>query len=97
MMLFADEAGFCLHPKLGRIRVDEFLSMHKRLRIDYIPKYHPKLNPQENLWRLMRYEETTDTCCETFEELIMSVFHPLSNVETAKDTLNMSFYLRRCL
>ena len=40
-------------------RVTEFLSYHSRLIINYIPKYHPELNPQEMLWRTMRYEETT--------------------------------------
>jgi len=149
MMLFADEAGFCLHPKLGRIwvkkgkqpfvltksqhhkrlnifgwvdpiggkhgmlsrekgntdgfiamlrnilyrykgiiidlwvdqarrhkgkRVTEFIFHHSRLVINYIPKYHPELNFQEILWRTMRYEETTNTYYETFEELVMSVF-----------------------
>jgi transposase len=149
MMLFADEAGFCLHPKLGRVwvkkgvqpfvwtrsqhhkrlnvfgwvdpiqgkhgmlrqakgntdgflamlrhilsryinvlielwvdqakwhkgdRVTEFLCTHRRLSIHYIPKYHPELNPQEKLWRTMRYEETTNTYFETFDSLIMGVF-----------------------
>jgi len=55
-------------------RVMEFLSAHRQLVIDYIPKYHPELNPQEMLWRTMRYEETTDTYYETFEELVFSVF-----------------------
>jgi transposase len=149
MMLFSDEAGFCLHPRLGRIwvkkgrqpfvltksqhhkrlnvfgwvdpiggkhgmlrrakgntdgflamlknilyrykgiiidlwvdqarwhkgkRVVEFISRHSRVVINYIPKYHPELNFQEILWRTMRYEETTNTYYETFEELVMSVF-----------------------
>jgi transposase len=55
-------------------RIAEFLSYHRRLAIKYIPKYHPELNPQEMLWRTMRYEETTDTYYETFEELVLSVF-----------------------
>jgi transposase len=149
MMLFADEAGFCLHPKLGRVwvkkgqqplvltksqhhkrlnvfgwvdpilgrhgmlrrekgntdgflgmvrhilsrylgvvielwvdqaswhkgeRIREFLCVHKRLKIHYIPKYHPELNPQEILWRTMRYEETTNTYYETFPDLVAAVF-----------------------
>lgn len=149
MMLFSDEAGFCLHPKLGRMwvkkgtqpmvltksqhrkrlnvfgwvdplggthgmvrqekgntdgfiamlkailyrfkgimielfvdqarwhkgkRVSEFLSQYARLVIHYIPTYHPELNPQEILWRTMRYEETTNTYFETFDELVMAVF-----------------------
>jgi transposase len=55
-------------------RIAEFLSYHSRLTINYIPKYHPELNPQERLWRTMRYEETTDTYYETFEALVLSVF-----------------------
>ena len=55
-------------------RIMEFLSYHNRLVINYIPKYHPELNPQEMLWRTMRYEETTDTYYETFEKLVFSVF-----------------------
>jgi transposase len=149
ILLFSDEAGFCLHPKLGRIwvkrgkqplvltksqhhkrlnvfgwvnpiggthgmlrqekgntdgfiamlknilrryqrvlielwvdqarwhkgkKITEFLSYHSQLVINYIPKYHPELNPQEMLWRTMRYEETTNIYYETFEELVSSVF-----------------------
>ena len=150
MLLFADESGFCLHPKLGRMwvkkgvqptvltrsqhqkrmnvfgwvdpvkgkhgmvkqpkgntdgflamlttilrrykqvvielwvdharwhkgkRIIEFLSIHKRLKIEYIPKYHPELNFQERLWRMMRYEETTNTYYETFEQMNLAVFN----------------------
>ena len=149
MMLFSDETGFCLHPKLGRVwvkkgkqpyvltrsqhrrrlnvfgwvdpvngkhgmvqqekdntdgflamlkkilyrykgiiidlfvdqarwhkgqRVSDFILSHKRLVINYIPKYHPELNFQEILWRIMRYEETTNTYYETLEELVLAVF-----------------------
>ena len=56
-------------------RIVEFLSIHKRLRIEYIPKYHPELNFQERLWRIMRYEETTNTYYETFEKMKTSVFN----------------------
>ena len=150
MLLFADESGFCLHPKLGRMwvkkgvqptvltrsqhqkrmnvfgwvdpvkgkhgmvkqpkgntdgflamlttilsrykqvvielwvdharwhkgkRIIEFLGIHRRLKIEYIPKYHPELNFQERLWRMMRYEETTNTYYETLEQMKLSVFN----------------------
>lgn len=55
-------------------RIVEFLICHKRLRLEYIPKYHPELNFQERLWRIMRYEETTNTYYETFEQLDLAVF-----------------------
>ena len=54
-------------------RIIEFLSIHKRLKIEYIPKYHPELNFQERLWRIMRYEETTNTYYETFEQMDIAV------------------------
>jgi transposase len=149
VLLFSDETGFCLHPKLGRVwakkgskpyvmtksqhhkrlnvfgwvdpvggkhgmlqqergntdgflallthiiyrfkkvvielwvdqarwhkgeRVEKFLLHHKRLVINYIPTYHPELNFQERLWRTMRYEETTNTYYESFDDLVSSVF-----------------------
>jgi transposase len=55
-------------------RISEFLHEHKRLVINYIPKYHPELNLQERMWRTMRYEETTNTYYESFHELVSSVF-----------------------
>lgn len=149
MLLFSDESGFCLHPRLGRLwakkgskpvvftrgehhkrlnvfgwvdplkgrhgmlkqpkgnadgflamlreilrryrqvtidlwvdharwhkgsKVISFLSEHHRLSISYIPKYHPELNPQEVLWRMMRYEETTNTYYEVFEQMVSAIF-----------------------
>ena len=55
-------------------KIDGFLWRYFRLKIHYIPKYHPQLNPQEKLWRTMRYEETTNTYYESFEELATSIF-----------------------
>jgi transposase len=55
-------------------KVDRFLFKNIRLMIHYIPKYHPQLNPQEILWRTMRYEETTNTYYESFEELRAAIF-----------------------
>jgi hypothetical protein len=55
-------------------KVDRFLFKNIRLMIHYIPKYHPQLNPQEILWRTMRYEETTNTYYESFEELKAAIF-----------------------
>jgi len=34
----------------------------------------PELNKQETLWRIMRYEETTNTYYESFDELEIAVF-----------------------
>jgi len=56
------------------VKVDRFLFQNLRLMIHYIPKYHPQLNPQEILWKTMRYEETTNTYYESFEELKAAIF-----------------------
>jgi transposase len=40
--------------------VDEFLRTHPRLGLDSLPRYQPALNPQERVWRRIRYEATTN-------------------------------------
>ena len=149
MILFADEAGFSAHPKLGRVwtrkgtqprvltasthnkRVNVFgwvdpvsgkhgimqaiqgntegfirflsyilyrirgvielwvdqakwhkgptvesfcMRYRRRLRICYMPKYHPELNFQERLWKAMRYEETTNAYFESKFYLRCAIF-----------------------
>ena len=54
-------------------RIEQFCHQHKRLTIEYLPKYHPELNYQERLWKTMRYEETTNTFYEKFDDLSKSV------------------------
>jgi transposase len=40
--------------------VEQFLAVHPDLRLDYLPSYQPGLNPQERIWRQIRYERTTN-------------------------------------
>ena len=37
-----------------------FLAAHPDFHLDYLPPYHPGLNPQERIWRQIRYERTTN-------------------------------------
>jgi hypothetical protein len=39
-----------------------------------MPPYNPKLNYQERLWWMLRYEETTNTYYETMMHLEVAVF-----------------------
>ena len=55
-------------------RIDEFFHMHKQFNLHYLPPYHPELNFQESLWRMMRYEETTNVYFESMDKLITGVF-----------------------
>jgi len=49
--------------------VDAFLHTHDRLRLDYLPRYQPALNPQERIWRRVRYEATTNRWFEDLETI----------------------------
>jgi transposase len=53
--LFVDGAGWHKGPLVRR-----FLARHTDLRLDYLPSYQPGLNPQERIWRQIRYERTTN-------------------------------------
>jgi hypothetical protein len=50
---------------------------------------------QKRLWRIMRYEETTNTYYESFEEPDLAVFKRSSRWKPKKDSIFMSSYLRR--
>lgn len=41
-------------------RVREILKKYKNIDLEYLPPYHPELNPQERIWHLLRYEVTTN-------------------------------------
>lgn len=53
--LYVDGASWHKGP-----RVHEFLSVHSNIELEYLPPYHPELNVQERVWRLIRYEVTTN-------------------------------------
>lgn len=47
--------------------IDLFVRTHMRLRLKYLPSYQPGLNPQERIWRQVRYETTTNCWFETLD------------------------------
>jgi len=49
--------------------VENFLRTHRRLHLNYLPPYQPGLNPQERIWRQIRFEATTNRWFETLEEI----------------------------
>ena len=64
--LYSRLYGFTIWLYVDRARwhqgtpVEEFLNTHPRLRLGYLPPYQPGLNPQERIWRRVRYEATTN-------------------------------------
>ena len=49
--------------------VEQFLRDHPRLHLEYLPPYQPGLNPQERVWREVRYEATTNRWFENLGEI----------------------------
>jgi len=49
--------------------VRDFLDRHRRLRLEYLPPYQPALNPQERVWRRLRYEATTNRWFEHLDDV----------------------------
>lgn len=47
--------------------VDMFMKTHTRLRLRYLPRYQPGLNPQERIWKQVRYEATTNRWYDNLE------------------------------
>jgi len=47
--------------------IRQFLDTHRRLHLEYLPPYPPALNPQERIWRRVRYEATTNRWFENLE------------------------------
>ncbi|HBH97842.1 MAG TPA: hypothetical protein DDX89_08715 [Candidatus Omnitrophica bacterium] len=47
--------------------IRQFLETHRRLHLEYVPPYQPALNPQERIWRRVRYEATTNRWFEHLE------------------------------
>lgn len=53
--------------------VEHFLEIHPRLHLDYLPRYQPALNPQERIWRRVRYEATTNRWFETLDAIGVTI------------------------
>jgi transposase len=49
--------------------VDAFLAEHPHFDLEYLPAYHPELNPVVRLWKVLRYEATTNHYFPVLEDL----------------------------
>ena len=64
--------------------VESFLKTHPRLRLRYLPAYQPGLNPQERIWRRVRYEATTNRWFESLDETWNTVHKTVHSWSNAK-------------
>jgi transposase len=52
--------------------VKEFLkgeAASSRLRLERLPSYAPELNPEEGIWKHLKYVELKNVCCRSLSEL----------------------------
>ena len=54
-------------------QIELFLQTHARIHLTYLPRYQPGLNPQERIWRRVRYEATTNRWFENIEDIWRTV------------------------
>ena len=54
----------------GRV-VKDFLSSgaSRRLKLEQLPGYAPDLNPEEGIWKHLKYVELKNVCCQNLSEL----------------------------
>ncbi len=57
------------HAKKGQ----EFLEKNPRLRFLFLPPYSPNLNPQEWVFKWLRFEVTHNHCFSSFSQMIKAV------------------------
>ncbi len=51
--------------------VKEFLASGaaRRLQLERLPGYAPELNPDEGIWKHLKYVELKNVCCQSLSEL----------------------------
>jgi transposase len=64
VFLYADGASWHKGEQVKRA-----LEELKNIHLQYLPAYHPEQNPQERIWKLIRYEVTTNHYFQDIDEI----------------------------
>jgi transposase len=58
-----------------RILTDEFLASgaEDRLKLEQLPGYAPDLNPDEGVWKHLKYVDLKNLCCQSLSELMVEL------------------------
>jgi len=59
----------------------------KRLTLLQLPAYAPELNPQEWIWRYLKYVELANVCCHDLAELRLELRRAIQRVRYRLDVL----------
>lgn len=75
------------HPAHKTKIVQDFVQQHSRLKLRFLPKYSPQLNPTEHLWGYTRQKRTNNVEFSNQRSLITSLNHwfkkiPANTVKT---------------
>src|SRR5262249_35132131 len=69
--------------------VKDFLAQGaaKRLSLKALPSYAPELNPQEGIWRFLKYVELKNVCCHDLTELHLEIRLAIERLRFKVDVL----------
>lgn len=62
-------------------KLSEWLKQNQRVRIEYLPKYAPDLNPMERHWWYMRKRATMNTVFENKQDCVEKISHHFINMK----------------
>jgi len=73
--------------------VKQFLSspMGKRLHLERLPGYAPELNPQEQVWNLLKRRELKNMCCQDLAHLRQELVRAKERLRHRQDILQHCF------
>ena len=91
-MLFIDS-----HPMHSSKKTKEFLVKHRRIEINYLPKYSPEMNPKENFWNYVRKKFLNNKLFETVEEMAEGVMNFIKSIpkKVVKKICSYDYLLRK--
>jgi transposase len=69
--------------------IKEFLASGaaKRLTLLQLPAYAPELNPQEGIWRYLKYVELGNLCCHDLDELRLELRRAIQRLRSRLDVI----------
>ena len=59
----------------------------KRLTLLQLPPYAPELNPQEGIWRYLKYVELANLCCRDLDQLRLELRRAIQRVRYRLDVI----------
>ena len=77
--------------------VKDFLAQGaaKRIHLEQLPGYAPDLNPDEGIWRYLKYVEMKNLCCHTLDELGYELRKATARLRHKTDVILSCFKLAR--